>query len=57
MADWIRCLTPISSSGFSCSGTPLEKGRLFCECSDCGAIYCEECVKNGMFEAHTCENE
>ena len=59
MADYTKCLMPIPSSGFSCNGcgAPLEKGSLFCDCTECGAIYCAECVKNGIFEAHTCENE
>ena len=59
MADYTQYLTPIPSSGFRCNGccTPLDKGSLFCDCADCGAIYCAECVENGTFEAHTCEDE
>ena len=51
MADYTQYLSPIPNSG------PLDKGSLFCDCADCGAIYCAECVKNGTFEAHTCEDE
>lgn len=59
MADYTQYLSPIPNSGFSCDGcgAPLDKGSLFCDCADCGAIYCAECVKNGTFEAHTCEDE
>jgi hypothetical protein len=70
MTNYAQYLTPISSGGFSCNGcgAPLEKGSLFCDCADnlykichsggdCGAIYCEECVKNSTFETHICENE
>ena len=59
MADYTQHLTPIPNSGFSCDGcgASLNKGSLFCGCADCGAIYCAECVENGTFEAHTCEDE
>lgn len=59
MIDYTKYLTPISGGGYSCNGCgqPLEEGDLFCACTDCGAVYCEKCVKNGTFEAHNCDNE
>jgi hypothetical protein len=41
----------------SCCGTPINKGALFCDCIDCGAIFCKECATDGSFEEHECEEE
>lgn len=59
MCDFTKYLTPIPNGGFSCNscGQPIEKGGLFCDCPECGAIYCEKCVKDGTFEAHTCASK
>lgn len=56
--DYTQYLEPIFSSGYSCNGcgASLVKGDLSCVCPDCGAIYCAECVKDGTFETHSCEN-
>lgn len=59
MIDYSKYLNPISMCGFSCNGCgwPLDEDSLVCVCKDCGAVYCEECVKTGVFETHTCDNE
>ena len=59
MPDYAKYLTPIPNSGFICngSGAPLEQGSPFCDCADCGANYCAQCVKNRTFEGHTCEDK
>lgn len=36
---------------------PINKGSLFCDCADCGAIFCEKCANDGSFEEHKCEEE
>ena len=49
MIDYTKYLAPIPSSGFNCNGcgNPIEKGGLFCTCADCGAMYCQTCVRDG----------
>lgn len=38
-------------------GTPLNPGDFYTVCSDCGGIFCQNCVKTGAFENHVCEDE
>lgn len=50
-------LTPIGIPGCACAGC----GRLLAPtdpvatCSDCAAIFCETCINDGTFAAHTCD--
>lgn len=47
----------IGVSGFSCSccGTTLHPNDEVEACSDCGAIFCKECVEAGELKSHDCE--
>lgn len=38
-------------------GTPLNPGDFYTVCSDCGGIFCQNCVETGAFENHVCEDE
>jgi hypothetical protein len=33
----------------------LQPTDLIIECPDCGAIFCQECVDDGFFSTHECE--
>lgn len=48
----------IGINGFSCSCCckDLKPKDKVCVCTDCGAIFCEEYVKDGYFENHECDN-
>lgn len=47
----------IGVEGFACSncGELLHKDDVVEACSDCGAIFCEECVKEGALKSHECD--
>ena len=55
--DHTKNLKPIGTNGFSCDhcGKPLRVDDLALCCPDCGAVFCEDCVKDGAFETHSCE--
>ena len=57
--DYTKFLKPIGSGLFSCSccGTSLKENELVVACADCGAIFCEQCVRNGEVNNHECEDE
>lgn len=57
MIDSVRHMLPIPCNGFGCNecGLILKKGDLACICADCGAVFCERCVKNDALDAHCCE--
>jgi hypothetical protein len=40
----------------SCCGKPLQEDDLVVDCADCGAIFCEECVRNGKVKSHECDD-
>lgn len=56
--DYTKYLTRISCGFYSCSccGKSLKENDLVVDCSDCGAIFCEECVRNGEVEKHQCDD-
>ena len=56
--DYAKDLTPISHGGCSCAhcGTALKPGDLHLDCPDCAAIFCENCVRDGIFANHNCED-
>jgi hypothetical protein len=43
--------------GCSCCGCAIPVGALFLDCADCGAIFCEDCVNDGSFDNHCCEDD
>lgn len=55
--DYTKYLKPIKSKMFSCycCGKSLKENDLVVDCADCGAIFCEECVRNGEMNNHKCE--
>ena len=55
--DYTKNLTKIGMNGFSCSecGKELKPSDKVCACADCGAIFCEDCVRAGRLENHECE--
>lgn len=55
--DYTKFLRPIGSKFYSCSccGKGLKEDDLVVDCADCGAIYCEECVRNGEMSVHLCD--
>lgn len=57
--DYTKYLTPIGQAGLFCAGCGryLKATDLVVDCPDCGAIYCESCVRDGTFENHSCEDE
>lgn len=57
--DYTKYLAPIGNRFYSCSccGKHLKENDLGLDCADCGAIFCEECVRNGEVEGHECEND
>lgn len=57
--DYAKFLSPIRCNGFSCTccGRPLKVDDLMVSCADCGAIFCEECVRNGEVENHECDDD
>lgn len=50
---------PIGVAGFSCDhcGKDLKPEDKVLACSDCGALFCEDCVRAGAFDDHECEDE
>ena len=52
-------LKKIGVNGFSCyeCGKMLSPSDLICVCSDCGAIFCEECTLAGALDEHECDDE
>ena len=56
--NYIKDLEPMSTNGFGCvhCGKPIRKGDLALCCPDCAAIFCEDCVRDGTFENHSCED-
>ena len=55
--DYTKYLRPIRSRFYSCvcCGKNLKEDDLAVDCADCGAIYCEECVRNGEMNNHECD--
>ena len=47
----------IGAYGFSCAecGEDLKPDDRVEVCADCGAIFCEQCVKNGALANHECD--
>lgn len=47
----------IGIEGFSCvnCGKTVHANDLVEVCSDCGAVFCKECVEDESFKNHECE--
>lgn len=45
--------------GCFCAGCfePINTNDPMAVCCDCGAMFCKNCVENGTFDAHTCDEE
>lgn len=54
--EYVKYLKPMGSSFYACNGCgkPLKEGDLACDCAECGGMYCEDCVRDGTFENHSC---
>ena len=37
-------------------GKSLEATELIVECANCDSIFCEECVDDGIYSTHQCED-
>lgn len=57
--NYEQFLKPINSRMFSCNGcfAQLIPTDLAIDCADCGAVYCEKCVRNGTMDDHICEDD
>ena len=55
---YTKYLAPIGCSCYSCAacGKSLKPETLALDCPDCAAIFCEDCVEDGAFEDHKCED-
>ena len=44
-------------TNWNCSvcGKPVDESEMEV-CADCGAIFCPECVEDGEFDDHECED-
>lgn len=38
-------------------GAPVDAGNYYAVCSDCGGVFCENCVRDGTYENHDCEED
>lgn len=58
-SKYTRFLRPIGSTLFSCynCGKHLSREDLAVDCADCGAVFCEDCVKSGALDEHICEDD
>ena len=58
-SKYTRFLRPIGSTLFSCCncGKHLRREDLAVDCADCGAVFCEDCVKSGALDEHICEDD
>lgn len=56
--QYVKYLKPIGNNFYACNGCgkDLREGDLVCDCAECGAMYCEECVRDGTFENHDCQD-
>lgn len=52
------CLVTATHGGMGCAhcGTTIKPGDKYADCADCGAIFCENCVRDGTYEHHDCED-
>lgn len=57
--NYTKSLRPAHTRGFGCfcCGRSIDYNDLFLDCPDCAAIFCEQCVRDGSFEAHSCEDD
>lgn len=56
--EYIKDLAPASHGGMGCvhCGSAIKRGELHLDCPDCAAIFCETCVRDGIFENHQCDD-
>ena len=57
--DYTKYLSRIGSRFYSCvcCGKSLKEDDLVVACADCGAIFCEKCVRDGEVENHECDDD
>lgn len=50
-------LVPLGMHGCACAGCgrPLVPEDLIACCSDCGGIFCRDCVEDGTYASHACD--
>ena len=56
--DYTKSLETATHGGMGCAhcGTSIKPGDKYADCADCGAIFCEKCVRDGILEHHDCED-
>ena len=59
IAEDVKLIRPIPVGGMSCShcGKRVEESEDGVFCSDCGALFCRECVEDGCFFDHYSEED
>lgn len=59
ISEEVKSLHPISFAGMSCAhcGTSLDENDLCLICSDCGGVFCKDCVETGEFHDHCADCE
>lgn len=57
--DYKKFLIPIRENGCACAncGRKLRPIDLVADCADCGAIFCQTCVEEGVLQSHQCEED
>ena len=56
---YLKCARPIGSRGCACCGChkALAPEDKVVDCPDCAGIFCEDCIKDGTFDEHECEED
>ena len=56
---YLRCAKPIGSKFYSCCGCGknLKPEDKAVDCTDCAGIFCEDCILDGTFDDHECEED
>lgn len=54
----VHTLIRSESSLLACAGcgASIGPGKFYGVCSDCGGMFCEDCMKNGTYDAHQCDD-
>lgn len=57
--DYTQFLKKGIFTGMSCCncGETIGPMDAAMDCPDCGGVFCENCVNDGSFENHNCEDE
>lgn len=58
MSEYQQYLQAGLYAGCSCAACfkPITAQDLALDCPDCAAVFCADCVENGTFEGHFCED-